>query len=96
MPKHDDIADLFREHEDHDSESDLIPSVMRQTKRAVGQQDTADLIFVKIWAAMAVLLAPLFAKAAARHAQAKQEAVKPAIQAEQNNMDSTQHAGDAQ
>lgn len=50
--------------DDVDMPKDLIPNVLRQTRKATAQKDTMDLVFVKIWAAMAVLLAPLFARAA--------------------------------
>ena len=50
-------------------QQDTLKQVLARTKTANAQRDTMDLVFVKIWAAMAVLLAPLFAGLGKQQAQ---------------------------
>lgn len=66
MNKDEELERLFGEDSDAEPEPDpaLMQQVLKQTRKAASRRDTMDLVFVKIWAAMAVLLAPLFAKGA--------------------------------
>jgi len=67
MADDNEIQDWFKE--DIPESETLIPRAIRETKRANAKKDTMDLVFVKIWAAMAILLAPLFASAARKNVE---------------------------
>lgn len=69
MKKIEQIEDLFNDDEELSGNSDLMKKVLEKTRKATARKDAMDLVFVKIWAAMAVLLAPLFAKGMQKHAK---------------------------
>lgn len=76
MNDQDEIANWFKDEIETDDQR--LKQVLKKTRSATAQKDTMDLVFVKIWAAMAELLAPFFASLAKQQASLKTNSKTPA------------------
>lgn len=63
------IRDWFQDQDELLVDEQSVQRALEKTRSATAQKDVMDLVFVKIWAAMLVLLAPLFASAARRQSE---------------------------
>jgi len=70
MSSEDDIRRLMKSGIEKDVSQERVAAALGRARRQVGQRDTLAFAMVRIWAALARLIAPFFAAVSARQATA--------------------------